>query len=410
MEQRKATKGILDGVRIVELALYLALPLTGRLLAALGAEVIKVESNTAFDQTWLSAPPGLLQAEYRLLKRNISLNLREPKAKPIMEALLRKSDVFVTNLGEEALVRFGIDIPKVQQLKDDLIILWQTGFGRTGPYGGLKGYGLMMQHACGISLMNGSPERPGAASVSYSDYHTYLFNALALMGAIERRRRTGKGTVIECPIYDSGVCTVGPALLNYQVNRVMPSRIVNRDPFAAPHGAYPCLGEDRWCVIAVFSDEEWQSFCSVLGNPKWSKRTEFKTLASRLNNVDELDSLVAEWTLNRTAQEVMEKMQKARVKAGIVAKGEDLAQSEHLKSHGFYKANKYFAPEIGKPGVEWPEVGPSVMFSEPINFSETPCAFGPMSRIGQDNDYVYGELLGMSQEEISALTNEGVLF
>ncbi|MBE0481776.1 MAG: CoA transferase [Dehalococcoidia bacterium] len=404
-----ANTGILSGVRVVELSLYLALPLTGRMLAALGAEVIKVESNTAFDQTWLSATPGLLQAEHRLLKRNISLNLREPKAMPIIQDLIKKSDIFMTNLGAQAMTRFGVEIARLRDLKDDLIILWQTGLGSSGPYAGLKGYGLLMQHVCGISLMNGSPERPGVASVSYSDYHTYLFNVLALLGALDKRRRTGRGTIIECPIYDSGVWTVGPALLNYQVSGVIPERIENRDNCAAPHGAYPCKGEDRWCVIAVFTDTEWKSFCEVLGNPPWTSRGEFRTLTDRLRNVAELDMLVSEWTVNHSATEVMEQMHKAGVPAGIVSKGEDLANCEHLKSREFYREAKFYSPEIGKLGIDWPEMGPAVMFTEPIRFSETPCLFGPMSRIGQDNGYVYGEILEMPEERIKQLTDEGVL-
>ncbi|UCC60311.1 MAG: CoA transferase, partial [Dehalococcoidia bacterium] len=204
-------------------------------------------------------------------------------------------------------------------------------------------------------------------------------------------------------------CTVGPAILDYQTTGAIPDRTENRNPFAAPHGAYPCSGQDEWCVIAVFSDEEWQSFCNVIDNPAWTKRLEFQTLVDRLNNVVELDTLIAEWTVNHTRQEVMEKMQKAGVPVGIVAKGQDLAESDHLKHREFYRESTFIAPEIGKSGMEWPQSGPAIMFSIPIKFSDTPCLFGPMSRIGQDNNYVYGELLGMSEDEISSLTEEEVI-
>jgi benzylsuccinate CoA-transferase BbsF subunit len=236
-----------------------------------------------------------------------------------------------------------------------------------------------------------------------------MFCALSVISALERRRRTGKGTLIECVLNDAGVVTAGPAVLNYQSNDVLPARIENRDPYAAPHGTYPCRGYDRWCTIAVFSEREWHSFCDVIGNPAWTKRPEFETVDNRLRNVDELDRLVAEWTINYTPDEVMTRMQRAGVPSGIVAQGQDLSQSEHLKSRGYYKYVDYIVPDWEKPGPEWATAGPEICISEPIHFSETPCRFGSMPRIGQDNEYVCGELLGMSRDEIDRLTQEGVL-
>ena len=208
---------------------------------------------------------------------------------------------------------------------------------------------------------------------------------------------------------DTGVVTAGPALLDYQANNVLPVRMENRDPHAAPHGAYPCKGHDRWCLIAVFTEKEWESFCGVIGNPAWTRQPEFATLADRLENVHELDRRVAEWTAERDAIEVMEMMQVAGVPAGIVAQGQDLSQSEHLKSRGYYKETRYIVPEFGKSGSEWPEADPVMCISEPIHFSDTPCRFEPMPMIGQDNEYVYGELLGMSHDQIEALRSEGIL-
>jgi len=183
----------------------------------------------------------------------------------------------------------------------------------------------------------------------------------------------------------------------------------NKDPYAAPHGAYPCRGYDRWCLIAVSSDIEWLNFCSVIGSPPWTKRPEFAALTDRLRNVDELDRLVAKWTIDRDATEVMEMMQAAGVPAGIVAQGKDLVQSKHLRSRGYYKDTKYIIPEFGKPGMEWAEAGPIICISEPIHFPETPCRFHTMPRIGQDNEYVFGELLGISRDEMATLAKDGVL-
>ena len=153
---------------------------------------------------------------------------------------------------------------------------------------------------------------------------------------------------------------------------------------------------------------EWNSFCAVIGNPAWTKSPNFTTAVDRRKNVNELDRLVGDWTIKRTAHQVMERMQKAGVSSGIVSKGEDLIKSEHLKSHDFYKETEYYAVDFQKAGVDWPVAGRSPVFSQPIRFSETPCTFGPMHKVGQDNDYVYGKLLGMSKKEIKELTKQGV--
>ena len=404
------TKKALQGVRVIEFGLYIALPLSTRLLASLGAEIIKVETLTSLDMSWFGPlyAPGSLQLEYRPLKRNVTLDVRKPRGKEIMEELIKKSDVYITNFGGGALNKWGLSFEHVRSLKEDLIMLWQTGLGSKGPYAGYKAYGRLMQHACAISSMSGTPDNLGVANISYSDYHTSVFNVMAVVGALERRRRTGKGSFIECPIFESGVVTVGPALLDYQANRVVPERRENRHRFFAPHGTYPCKGEDRWCTIAVTTEEEWRSFCRVIGNPAWTKWPQFATMADRVKNARELDRLIGEWTSQYDAYQVMRRMQRAGVPAGIVAKGEDLSNSQHLKSHDFYKEAEYYAADFQKPGVEWAVSGTSPVFSEPIYLSETPCMFGPMHKPGQDNDYVYGKLLGMSQEEIKKLAAEGV--
>ncbi len=411
MPKKAAKKGILDGVRIVEIAFYVAVPTAGRVLAALGAEVITVQSINALEQTWLAPPyaPGLLMRNVLLGKRSLSLNLEDPRGQEILRKLLNKSDVFMTNMRRDSLAKRGIDFDQLRKVKQDLIVLWQTAFGSSGPHSDHKAYGMLVQYSSGVTLMSGSPERPAVTDPPYCDLHTGMFCALAILGALHKRRRTGEGSLIECVLNDAGVLTVGPALLNYQANGTLPIRMENKDPYAAPHGAYPCKGYDRWCTIAVFTDSEWASFCQVLGNPAWTKRTEFQTLADRLRNVDELDRLVAEWTISSEAAEVMERMQQAGVPAGIVAQGQDLCNSEHLKSRGYYKDVKYITPEFGKPGPEWAEAGPTICISDPIHFSETTCRFAGMPKIGQDTEYVCGKLLGMPHGEIEALTKQGVL-
>ncbi len=402
---------IFEGLRVIELAFYAAVPTTTRVLASLGAEVITVQSDTAIDEGWLPPPwgSGLIIRNRLVNKRSASLNVREPKAQEIMRELIGISDIFATNFTMPTLERWGLGYDRLREVKDNIIMLWQNAFGASGPYSSYKAYGMLTQYSSGVSLMTGSTEAPASTDPPYSDLHAAMFSALSVVAALDRRRRTGKGTLIECSLNDTGVVTAGPALLDYQANGVLPARMENRDPYAAPHGAYPCRGYDRWCLIAVFTEEEWQSFRKVIGNPAWTAEPRFVTLADRLDNVVELDRLVTEWTADQDAVEVMEMMQAVGVPAGIVAQGQDLSQSEHLNRRGYYKETRYIVPEFGKSGSEWPEGKPVMCITEPIHFSETPCRFEPMPRIGQDNDYVYGKLLGMPQDQIDSLKSEGVL-
>ena len=227
---------------------------------------------------------------------------------------------------------------------------------------------------------------------------------MLISAALDQRRRTGEGEFIEIPLYEVGVANVNMPLIDYMVNGHIVTRQGNRHPFASPHGAYPCKGEDRWCVITVFTEEEWKHFCDVVGRPEWKEEPKFATLVARLRNADDLDRLVAEWTRNYAAEEIIEKMGKAGVPAGRVMKGEDLSENSHLKERGFYLEFEYHAPPMT---VGSPVAGKSVAMRVPMILSETPPRFGPVSRMGEDNEYVYGGILGMSAAEFKQLTEEG---
>jgi benzylsuccinate CoA-transferase BbsF subunit len=406
-------KRILEGIRILELGPLVALPLSGRILASLGAEVIKLETNRVPDLMNFVPPwsKGMGQPEFQALKRRITLDLRVPEGQEVFKELVKISDVFMTNFREDILARWGIPFQQIREIKPDIIILFQTAMGDGGPYEGYKIYGIFVQNAAGVSMMSGFPgSAPYTVNNSYSDYHTGIFQPMLLIGALERRRRTGQGSFIATSIFSSGVCTIGPAILDYQCNGRLPERIGNKDPFAAPHGIYPCQGEDEWCAIAVFNDQEWESFCKVIGNPLWAKAPKFSTLLERIKNADELDRLIGEWTSNHSKEEVMKKMQSAGVPAGIVAKGKDLSESAHLKERSFYQETTYYVTEPGKPGNEWQQ-GPDVAASRiPISFSETPCLSGPYKRMGEDNEYVYGQLLNMSPGKIKELTEKEIFY
>ncbi|MBC8282092.1 MAG: CoA transferase, partial [Chloroflexi bacterium] len=314
----------LAGVRILELGPYVALPLTGRILASLGAEVIKVETNKVLDEmNFIPAwSRGGGQPEFQRAKKRITIDVRTPDGLAVFKELVKVSDVFMTNFRRNILDRWGIDFPALRKLRQDIILMWQTGLGGIGPYYTYKSYGILVQHMGGVSLMSGQEgEPPATINTSYSDYHTGVFQPVAIMGALLRRRLTGQPATMESSIFKSGAVTAGPAILDYQSTGRMPQRIGNRDPKFAPHGAYQCQGDDRWCVIAVEDEDQWSSFCQVIGNPAWCSEGSFATLGSRQANQDRLDKLIGEWTANLLAEDVMTRLQGVGVPASVVSQG-----------------------------------------------------------------------------------------
>ena len=405
-------KKALQGVRVLELGPYVALPLTGRILASLGAEVIKVETNKVLDEmAFIPAwSRGAGQPDFQRIKKRVSIDVRTPGGLEVFRELVKISDVFMTNFRRNILDRWGIDFPTVRELRPDIILMWQTGLGGIGPYYTYKSYGILVQHMGGVSLMTGDEgEPPSAINTSYSDYHTGVFQPSAIIGALMRRRMTGQPATMESSIFKSGAVTAGPSILDYQINGRLPPRIANRGTDCAPHGVYQCQGEDRWCAIAVQNDEQWDGFRRAIGSPEWCGEPAFSTNESRIANQDRLDPLIGEWTAQFTADDVMHRMQSEGVPASIVSQGDDLYASEHLKARDFYRPTPYYIAERGTPAWEW-EKGDSLAWTTPARLSETPMEFGHYSNVGEDNDYVFREILGMAEPEIESLKEDGSLY
>ena len=368
-------KKALQGIRVLELGPYVALPLTGRILASLGAEVIKVETNKVLDEmAFIPAwSRGAGQPDFQRIKKRVSIDVRTPGGLEVFRELVKVSDVFMTNFRRNILDRWGIDFPSVRELRPDIILMWQTGLGGIGPYYTYKSYGILVQHMGGVSLMSGNEgEPPSAINTSYSDYHTGVFQPSAIIGALMRRRLTGEPATMESSIFKSGAVTAGPAILDYQSNGRLPERIANRGADSAPHGVYQCLprktgeSEGRWCAIAVQDEDQWLGFRRAIGDPDWCGEPGFSTVESRVANQDRLDSLIGEWTAGLTADDVMQRMQAEGVPASIVSQGDDLFDSEHLRAREFYRPSVSYVAERGTPAWEW-EQRDSLAWSSPVS-------------------------------------------
>ncbi|GAG38987.1 unnamed protein product, partial [marine sediment metagenome] len=239
----------------------------------------------------------------------VALNLAHSKGVEIARRFVARADIVVENFAGGVMKRMGLGYEELKRLKPDIIMLSSCMQGQTGPYATHPGFGFHLAALSGFYQITGWPDREPPYLGPYTDFIAPHFNVLAILAALDYRRRTGKGLYIDMSQYENGVHFLAPLVLDYVVNRRVAERVGNRYPCAAPHNAYRCHGEDRWCAIAVFTDEEWESLCGVIGNPAWTEYARFSNLQSRKENEEELDGLVEEWTINHSAEGVMSMLQ-----------------------------------------------------------------------------------------------------
>ena len=373
-----------------------------------GAKVIRIESATRPDELrgiepFKDGKPGLNRsgcyANYNSNKYGMALNLKHPKALEIAKKLVAWADVAVENFTPGTMEkRWGLGYEGMRKINPRIVLLSTSGLGQTGPDSQQAGFGLELLCRGGFTQFLGWPQdEMVGVGYPYSDTVSPPMAVIAILAALDYRRRTGKGQYIDLSQHEVAVQHLGLAMLNFTANRCGGSRIGNRHPYTAPHGVYRCAGPDRWCAIAVFNDQEWQGFCEALGNLTWTRDSRFTTVLDRKANEDELDRLIEEWTRNITAEQVMERLQKAGVPAGVVQSSKDLIEDPQLKErHHFWYLNH---PEMGVCAYDGP----------PFRLSETPAELNmPAPCIGEHTAYVCSNLLGMPDEEFVDLLTDGV--
>jgi len=377
------TNPVLKGIRILDFTWVLAGPYATRLLADFGAEVVKVQPRLpreegdfarGYDNTW------------NRNKLGITLDMSKPEGIALAKKLVLSSDAVVENFTPRVMANWGLDYENLKKLKPDIVMLSLSTMGNTGPHRDYTGFGPTIQAFSGLTHLTACPGGPPPGlGTAYADHVGALFACLALLGALEYRRRTGRGQYIDVSQVEAMASLLGDAFI--------PGREA-----AAPYGVYRCQGDDRWCALAVASDEEWQGFKKALGSPPWAEDKRLATLASRLSNKEKLDSLIEDWTGKHTAEEVMAQLQAQGVAAGVVQDARDLAKDPQLKERGFFIE------------LDHPRTGKAVSDATPVRLSDTPPLYSrPAPFPGQDNDYVYGEILGLSESEINKLKKRGVI-
>jgi benzylsuccinate CoA-transferase BbsF subunit len=400
-------RALFDGVRILDLTWAYAGPVTIKYFADQGAEVIHVESRTRPDPLREMPPfeggiPGIDRSAYCAClnsnKYSLALNLKHPRAKSMIERLVNWADIVAENFAPGAMARLGMSYDDLVRIKPSIIMYSTSQQGQTGRHSKIAALGTQLVALSGFTQLTGWPDRePTGPFGPYPDSIAAPIGAAAIAAALDYRHRTGKGMHIDLSQYEAAINFSAPVVLDYTVNRHIRCVQGNRSQCAVPHGVFPCKGDDCWCAIAVFTDEEWQALCEVIGNPDWVRMAEFATLMRRKENEDALELHLASWTVNYTAEEIMYKLQAAGVPAGIVAKAEDVQNDPQLAHrHYFWKLHHR---EIGEHSYEGP----------PFMLSKTPAELnraGPC--LGQDTEYVCRNILGIDEESFSQLLADGV--
>lgn len=397
----------LQGVKVLDFGWAIAGSLTGKYLGDYGAEVVKVESVNRLD-LFRTTRQGRRSknnpddrpdfASINTSKYGIRIDLKHPRSREILDRLIRWADIVNENFTPGTMKKLGLDYEHMKIIKPDIIMVSGSLYGQTGPLAlewGVDGTGAALT---GHYYLSGWPDRdPISTRLTYGDNLLPLINVTAVIAALDYKRRTGKGQYIDASMLEIWTHKVSPAIMDWESNKHLETRNGNRLTYAAPHGVFPCEGDDRWCAITVFTDEEWQAFCRVLGNPGWTKELEFADLDARKKNEDELETLIAEWTRKRPAEEVMQMMQAAGVPAGVVQDVRDL--SEHDPQ---LKEREFLVP------LKHPVLGVLNHARAPFRLLTNKAQVRPAPCLGEHTEYVCTHLLGMSSEEFASLFVDGV--
>ena len=397
----------LTGIRVLELTTGAAGPTVGRTLREFGAEVIRVESRERMDghrgqdpEKWNQRPDFI---KLHRGKKSLTINMRTKRGQELVQGLAKHCDVVVENYAMGVLERWGLDYDSLKKLREDIILVRVKGLGSTGPHANDVTWGPNVGNIMGSTYLWNYPESDastGEARSQHPDFMGGVTAAYAVVLGLMYRAQTGKGQMIDSAQVEVGASLLGPRYLEYSVNHQAPQPRGNYSVVAAPYGAFRCKGEDRWCIIGVYSDEEWQALCGVMDRPEWNNGSTFATHLGRVHQKNELDQEIEAWTRVRDPYEVMETLQQAGVMAAVVQDVEDQ----------FTRDKQYAATGFLTEVVE-PEIGPLLAEGMPIRMSVTPPKVqGHSPLAGEHTEELARSLLGLSDEQMKALEEERVLY
>jgi crotonobetainyl-CoA:carnitine CoA-transferase CaiB-like acyl-CoA transferase len=400
----------LGGIRVANFGWVWAGPVVGQTLSFLGAEVYKIESRARVDMT-RGLPPfaeGVRDPDRSLSNHacwagngSITLNLKKPQARELARQLIATCDVVVENFGPGVMDHLELGYAELSAVKPDIILFSMPAAGLYGPLQDLRTYGLSLASTTGLDSLTGYHDGPPVPMENaFSDPYNGVMGTFAILAALHYRDRTGKGQHIDYSQQEAVMQIVGPAFMDYAMNGRVAGPIGNKHPLgaAAPHGVFPCAGEDRWISIVVTTEDEWQGLLTALGDPEWARADEFATPARRLGNIEVLHERLAAWTSEQDDYELAQLLQRHGVAAAPVLNVADLLRDPHYRARGTFI-------EVRHPlGFQ------ETIYGAYVKTSRTEARVRPGPCIGQDNDFVFRELLGLPEERYRELIEEQVIY
>jgi benzylsuccinate CoA-transferase BbsF subunit len=385
----------LDNLKVLDFCWVVAGPMTTSYFAEYGATVIRCESRRRPDPLTTSPPTkgkGMgvrsgYYANYSANKYALGLNLGDPRAIEIVKRLVAWADVVSENFTPGTMERLGLGFDELRKIKPDLVMFSSSMLGRGGPISRLPGFGAVLSSLSGMTAYG-----------AYTDFIAPRFGCAAVLAALDHRRRTGQGQHIDMSQLESALQFIAPIVLDYANNGREGSRTGNRHDAAAPHGAFPCVGDDRWVTITCMNDDQWLRLRKAFGDPAWMQEPRFGTLLERKHHEDELEANIVKITQKLETEALMHRLQAAGVPAGLVHSNKGVVEDEQLNHRGH--CVYYEKAEIGRHPVQRSEF----RLSKTEALRKWPTPF-----VGEHTRYVCGEILGMHASEIDPLIADGVL-
>jgi len=400
----------LAGIRVANFGWVWAGPVVGQTLGLLGAEVYKIESRARIDLTRMLPPfaQGVRDPDRSLSNHacwagngSVTLNLKKPEAQELARQLTANCDVVVENFGPGAMAEMGLSYEALRAVKPDIVLLSMPAAGLSGPLKSVRTYGLSLSSITGLDSLTGYTDGPPVPfENAFADPYNGIMGAFAILTALTYRDRTGAGQHIDYSQQEAVMQMVGPAFMDYVMNHRVAGPMGNRHPLGAvaPHGVFPCAGEDRWISIAVTTDQEWRGLVHAMRAPAWAQDPHFADMTRRVQNIEALHRQLAEWTRSFGDYELAQELQRHGVAAAPVLNVADLLRDPHYRDRGTFI-------EIDHPlGFR------ETIYGAYVKTSRTKAAVRPGPRLGQDNDFVFKTWLGLSEQRYRELIEAQVIY
>ncbi|MCL4683172.1 CoA transferase [Myxococcota bacterium] len=399
----------LEGLRVANFGWVWAGPVVGQTLGFLGADVVKIESRTRIDLT-RTLPPfgGGIRDPDRSLSNHacwagngsVTLDLKQPEAQALARRLVARCDVVIENFGPGVMEQLQLGWDELRAVRPDLVMFSMPAAGLDGPLKDIRTYGLSLTSTTGLDSLTGYVDGPPIpVENAFSDPYNGILGAYAILVALAHRDRTGAGQHIDYSQQEAVMQMIGPAYMDYVLNGRVAGPLGNRHPLAAgaPHGVFPCAGDDRWISIAVLQDEEWRGLVRAMGDPEWACANDLATAAARVQRSDEIHERLAAWTREQDAGALTARLQQHGVAAAPVLSVADLLSDPH------WRARKTFIEVVHPLGF------PETIYGAYVKTSRSHVDVQPGPRMGQDNERVLRDLLGLGADEYQRLLDARII-